>query len=119
MPILPFINDTEENITKIVRSAGEAGAKFVYPAFGMTLRSGNREYYYEKLDKFFPDVKEKYIKQYGTRYQCTSQKAKSLWRVFKEECQSCDLLSDMRGIIHTYKSGYESRQMDMFNLLDQ
>ena len=117
MPILPFINDTAENIWRIVRNAREAGAKFVYPSMGMTLRSGNREYYYEKLDEFFPGLKDKYIRQYGTRYQCSSPKAKGLWSAFKEECGRCGLLSDMQSIIQHYKSGYQSRQMDMFGLL--
>jgi len=117
MPILPFINDTEENILQIVRSAKKSGAKFVYPAMGMTLRSGNREYYYEKLDAFFPGLKDQYIKQYGTRYHCMSPKAKRLWGVVKEECKQIDILSDMQSIIHIYKSGYQSRQTDMFDLL--
>ena len=111
MPLLPFINDTEENVLRIVQSAGKAGAKFVYPFMGMTLRSGNREYYYEKLDEFFPGVKNKYMKQYVTRYQCTSLNAKRLWGVFKEACRQNGLLSDMQSIIHNYKSPYRERQL--------
>jgi len=117
MPILPFINDNEENITRIVENAAKAGARFIYPAMGMTLRNGNREYYYEKLDEHFPGVKDKYIKHYGTRYQCSSLKAKTLWRVFKDECGRHGLLSDMKSIILNYKSGYDARQFDMFDLL--
>ena len=117
MPILPFINDTEENIIGIVKCAAEAGAKFIYPSMGMTLRSGNREYYYGKLDEFFPGVKEKYIKHYGTRYQCISPKSKTLWRSFKDECGRYGVLSDMQSIIHHYKSAYRSRQMDMFDMI--
>jgi DNA repair photolyase len=115
MPVLPFINDTEENISQIVCAAKKAGAEFIYPAMGMTLRGGNREYYYAKLDEFFPGVKDKYIKQYGTRYQCLSPKAKRLWNLFKEECASCGILSDMQSIIQHYKSGYKSRQLEMFD----
>ena len=117
MPLLPFINDTEENVLRILRGAKESGAKFVYPSLGLTLRSGNREYYYEKLDESFPGIKDKYIKHYGTRYQCTSPKSKMLWGVFKAECARLGLLSDMQSIIHSYKSGYRSRQTDMFDLL--
>jgi len=116
MPVLPFINDTEENILQIVRSAKKAGAKFVYTAIGMTLRSGNREYYYEKLDAYFPGIKDKYIKQYGTRYNCSSLQAKKLWGLFKEECKQNGLLSDMQSIIHSYKSPYENRQINIFDL---
>ena len=117
MPILPFINDTEDNILRIARRAKEAGAKFIFPSMGMTLRSGNREYFYKKLDTHFPGVKDKYIKQYGTRYQCSSGKAKKLREVFKEECSRLDILSEMQSIIQNYKSGYQNRQMDMFNLM--
>jgi len=112
MPILPFINDTEENILAITRRAKESGAKFVFPAMGMTLRSGNREYYYEKLDEHFPGMKDKYIRQFGTRYQCSSIKAKKLWEVFKAECARLGLLSDMHSIIHNYKSGRQGGQME-------
>ena len=117
MPILPFINDTEENIVQIVRSAGMAGAKFIYPSMGLTLRRGNREYFYKKLDEFFPGLKDKYIKHYGTRYHCSSPKAKTLWHLFKDECSRYGILSDMKSIILNYKSGYGSRQIDMFDLL--
>ena len=117
MPILPFINDTEENIVRIVKSAAEAGARFIYPATGMTLRRGNREYFYEKLDESFPGVKDKYIKYYGTRYQCSSPKSKTLWQVIKNECGKHNILTDMRTIIMNYKSGYSDRQIDMFGLL--
>ena len=117
MPVLPFINDTEKNIVQIVRRAGEAGAKFIYPAMGMTLRSGNREYYYANLDKYFPGVKEKYIKQFGTRYSCSSPNARKLYSVFSEECRKYNILSDMQSIIHHYKEGYTGRQIDMLSLL--
>ena len=59
MPILPFINDTKENIAAIVTKAKEANVRFIYPAFGVTMRQGNREYFYEQLDKYFPEYKEK------------------------------------------------------------
>ena len=77
MPILPFINDTEENITEIVCQAKKAGARFIYPAFGMTLRQGSRDYYYKKLDEHFPGIKEKYMARYRNNYRCTSPKAKN------------------------------------------
>ena len=114
MPILPFINDTIENIKGVVRRAKEAGAGFVYPAFGMTLREGNREYFYEKLGEMFPAMKEKYIKQYGTRYNCSSPEAKSLWGIFARECEKQGLLYNMRAITSLYKRGYEMAQLPLF-----
>ena len=114
MPILPFIEDMEENIITIVRKAKENGARFVYPAIGMTLRRGNREYYYEKLDEHFPGIKEKYIKKYGERYSCTAPGIKRLWNVFAEECRRLDLRYEMKDIIIDYKRGYRAKQLDLF-----
>jgi len=114
MPILPMLEDTEENILKILRKAKEAGAKFVYPSMGMTLRAGNREYYYQKLDELFPGLSEKYIKRYGNTYSCRSQYAKKLWSVFAKECESLGLLYDMKAIVSRYKSSYEYNQLKLF-----
>jgi len=114
MPILPFINDTEENITELLERAKEAGARFCYPAFGMTLRSGNREYFYEKLDERFPGMKEKYIARYGESYGCPSPRARQLWGAFKERCDELGLLYNMRDIVSQYKAGYEREQLRLF-----
>jgi len=110
MPILPFINDTEENIRQILHKAKEFGAKFVYPSFGMTLRQGNREYYYSKLDELFPSTKQKYERLYGERYVCTSRNVKNLWALFERLCNEYELLYEMKDIIHAYKKGYETAQ---------
>lgn len=114
MPILPFVCDTQENIESIIKQTKNAGAKFIYPFFGMTLRSGNREYYYENLEKFFPQAKEKYIRTYGYRYRCTSRKAKKLWDLFVTLCNEYELLYDMKSITRMYKYGYEEAQLSLF-----
>lgn len=71
-PILPFINDTPENIKEIVYQAHLANASFIYPMFGVTLRDRQREYFYNQLDQLFPGIKELYIKQFGNNYLCNS-----------------------------------------------
>ena len=114
MPILPFINDTEENITAMVHRAKESGARFIYPALGMTLRAGNREYYYEKLDAHFPGLKEKYIKKYGGRYSCGSPHAGKLMTLFSEECNKLGLRYTMQDIVIDYKRGYAAKQFELF-----
>jgi len=114
MPILPFINDTEENITGILTRAKQAGARFCYPAFGMTLRGGNREYYYRKLDESFPGIKEKYWVKYGEDYGCPSPRARKLWGVFTQRCKELGLVYNMRDIIGQYKEGYEREQLRLF-----
>ena len=67
-PILPFINDTEENITAILNECARVGVKGIIDfGMGLTLREGDREYYYAALDKHFPGLKEKYIREFGNR----------------------------------------------------
>jgi DNA repair photolyase len=114
MPLLPFISDTEENIVSIVRKAKECGAKFVYPLMGTTLRTGNREYFYEKLDTHFPSVKEKYERQYGESYNCKSPNAKNLWNVFAGECRQSGILYEMKDIMADYKKRYKHGQLELF-----
>ena len=86
MPILPFLEDNEENISQIVKLAHEHGAKYIIPAFGMTLRTGSRDYYYEKLDLLFPGVRQKYERKFGYRYQIDANNAHKLDRLFRELC---------------------------------
>ncbi|MDR2491304.1 MAG: radical SAM protein [Spirochaetaceae bacterium] len=114
MPILPFINDTENNIVDLVRMAKASGARFLYPAFGVTLRAGNREWFYENLDKKFPGIKELYIKRYDTRYNCSSSKAKKLWSIFTGECARLELRFRMHDIITDYKRAYYAQQLRLF-----
>ena len=114
MPILPFINDTKENIISIVKMAHDSGAKFIYPAFGMTLRSGNREYFYSKIEQLFPDIKQKYVKQFGNQYYCGSLNNKELFEVFKEECVKYGIIYKMKEIIKDYKEKYYSKQLSLF-----
>lgn len=111
MPVLPFLEDTEENILEVVRKAHESGAKFIYAGFGVTLRDNQREHFYGKLDELYPDLKHKYIKQYGNRYSCGSPKAKQLWSVFTAECGRLGLLYNMKDIVRLYKTGYEYSQI--------
>ena len=114
MPVLPFLEDNEENIKEIVRFAYESGAKFIYPAFGVTLRQNQRAWFYKKLDEKFPDLKQKYIKRYGNAYQCRSPKAKALWQVFRKECDKYGILYKMEDIINGYKQGYGEKQLSLF-----
>jgi len=113
-PILPFVNDNEDNIIKICRMAKEAGAKFVYTYMGMTLRPGSREYYYHYLNKILPGSSEKYVKRFGTRYNCQSPYSKKLWALFASECECLGLIYDMKAIITHYKAGYHDSQLRLF-----
>jgi DNA repair photolyase len=114
MPILPFIQDSDENILKIINLAAQNGAKFIYPAFGVTLRQNQREYFYKSLDESFKGVKQKYINEYGFSYNCTSIRAKELWKLFKSECDRLGILYKMKDIIKTYKETYGEEQLSLF-----
>ncbi len=94
-PILPFINDTPENITAILRECIRTGVKgIICFDMGLTLREGNREYYYDALDRFFPGLKERYIRRYGNSYVLTSPRAKELMELFHGICKNNGILSD-------------------------
>ncbi|MDR2516897.1 MAG: radical SAM protein [Spirochaetaceae bacterium] len=114
MPLLPFIEDTEENILAIIRRAKESGARFIYPAIGVTLRTGNREYFYAELDRHFPGTKEKYMRQYGERYRCDSPRAGKLWTVFAQKCAELGLRHEMKDIIADYKREHAAKQFGLF-----
>ena len=94
-PVLPFINDTEENITSILNECARTGVKGVIDfGMGLTLREGDREYYYAALDKHFPGMKARYIQRYGNAYERPSPKAKELSAIFRRICRENDIISD-------------------------
>lgn len=86
MPVLPFLEDSETNIVEIVRQAKAHGAEYVLPAFGMTLRDRQREYYYAQLDRLFPGLRIRYEQRFGNRYSCAAQGADRLAARFEEVC---------------------------------
>ena len=93
-PILPFINDTEENVTAILEECVRTGVKgIVCYDMGLTLREGDREYYYAALDKFFPGMKEKYVKRYGNAYELPSPNAGTLMKMLHRICSENGILS--------------------------
>ena len=93
-PILPFINDTWENISSILDMCIEAKVYgIICFGMGVTLRDGNREYFYSQLDKYFPGLKGEYIKVYGNQYAVSSPDNKRLMKLFNEKC-------DEHGIVH-------------------
>lgn len=118
-PVLPFLEDYEQNIRSIVRQAHEAGARFIYTDLGMTLRENQRIWYYDKLEALFPGegLVEKYRKRYGSRYACAVPEAAALYRIFEAECMKYGILYRMKDIIHSYKRGYEYSQLSLFDMI--
>lgn len=92
-PILPFLNDTEENIRGILNACLRVGVKgIICFDMGLTLREGDREYYYAALDRHFPGMKQRYIQRYGTAYTLPSPKAKELMALFRITCREHNIL---------------------------
>ena len=88
-PILPFINDTKENVSQIVDECIRVGVKGIIDfGMGLTLREGDREYYYDALDRHFPGMKMKYIQRYGNAYELPSPNAKELMELLNTKCKA-------------------------------
>lgn len=109
-PILPFINDTEENLRGLLDYCFAAGVEVVVNfGMGVTLRDGDRQYFYKQLDDHFPGIKKQYIGTFGDHYDCPSPHAARLGRIFQEECRR-------HGVIHTpeeamaYLMSFEDKQ---------
>lgn len=119
MPVLPFLEDTRENITGIVKAAKEAGARFIYASFGVTLRQNQRLWFFDRLEESFPgeDLVNQYKKRYGNNYSCGSPKARKLYELYVGECEKNGLLYKMKDIIRAYKRNYEFEQIHLFDLM--
>ena len=93
-PILPFINDTTENITALMNECVRVGVKGIIDfGMGLTLREGDREYYYAALDKYFPGMKQRYIRRYGNSYELPSPNARELMNIIQRKCKEKGILS--------------------------
>ncbi|MFR8065097.1 MAG: radical SAM protein [Thomasclavelia spiroformis] len=120
-PILPFINDTEENIKGILNYCIEAKVYGVICfGMGLTLREGNREYFYNQLDQSFPNIKDKYIQTYGMQYQINSPNHTTLMKLFHQLCEDNGIVHDNK-IIFEYLSEFEEKnrsiQLSLFDEL--
>ena len=92
-PILPFINDTPENVTAILEACARTGVRGVICfGMGLTLREGDREYYYAALDRHFPGLKERYARTYGNAYEIPSPDSERLMKLFEDFCREHGML---------------------------
>ena len=116
-PILPFINDTEENVTAILEACARVGVRgIVCFDMGLTLREGDREYYYAALDRHFPGLKAEYVRRYGNAYEVPSPNRAALMRLFRDFCSE-------RGMLHRPEDCFaylnelpeKNRQVNMFD----
>ncbi len=111
-PILPFINDSKENLVGILDYCIKAKVYGIL-CFGMgvTLRDGNREFFYKNLDKFFPRLKEKYIKTYRNNYILNSPNNKYLMNVFYKTCKQHNIICDNNEIFK-YLNAFENKETE-------
>lgn len=119
-PILPYINDNEENIRGIMDYCVRAKVKgIICFGMGLTLRSGNREYFYKELDKNFEGVKNKYIKDYGGSYEVVSKDNDYLMDIIKDICNKNNIIF---GVEENFKyiEGFEENNPEqiMFDIFD-
>lgn len=110
-PILPFINDTRENIEGILHYCIRAGVYgIICFGMGVTLREGDREYFYDALDKHFPGMKERYIRKYGNSYELTSQSYHELMKIFHDTCKNHGIICDVNSCfeyLHDFPEAFE------------
>ncbi|MCR5767570.1 MAG: radical SAM protein [Lachnospiraceae bacterium] len=118
-PILPFINDTEENVISILNECARVGVKGIIDfGMGLTLREGDREYYYAALDKHFPGMKERYIREYGNAYELPSPNAKQLRDILERICKENGMMyrpEDCFAYMHDLPEKYP--QMSIFDVM--
>ncbi|MDR0883880.1 MAG: radical SAM protein [Oscillospiraceae bacterium] len=115
-PILPFINDSEENLRGILDYCVRANVRgIVCFGFGVTLRAGDREYFYSQLDALFPGMTQKYIHAFGNRYECNSPNNEKLWGIFADFCQCHGILyrpEDIFAYMHQFEE--TQQQLSLF-----
>lgn len=115
-PILPFINDTEENIRGILDMCIEAKVRgIICFGMGLTLREGNREYFYSALDRHFPELREKYIRTYGESYALMSSSNPKLMKLFYDTCARHGIMCNNDDIF-SYLRAFEEKETDQISL---
>ena len=119
-PILPYINDTCENIEAILQMCIEAQVRGVICfGMGLTLRDGSREYFYRQLDRHFPGLKERYIRKYGDRYEVPSPRSYELMRLFHHTCEQNGIMHDNDEIfayLHRFEEKEPFGQLSLWEL---
>ena len=116
-PILPFLNDTPENIRGLLHMCTEAGVYGVVCfGMGLTLREGNREYFYSRLDRLFPGLKERYVRTYANQYEVSSPRSAELMELFHKICEERKIVHS-NDRIFAYLSEFEEKnpQLSLFD----
>ena len=117
-PILPYINDYEDNIRRLLEMCVEAKVRgIICFGMGLTLREGNREYFYAQLDKSFPGLKARYIREFGNQYAVTSPRNAALMRLFHSVCKTSGMMHDNDQIfayLHQFEEKNAPQQLSLW-----
>ena len=117
-PILPYINDTRENIQALLDVCIDAGVKgIIWFGAGVTLREGNREYFFRQLDRNFPGMKEKYLREFGLSYMCMSPKNRDLTALVQDTCREHGILGQPEQVfayLKEFEDKAEGQQLSLF-----
>ncbi len=117
-PILPYLNDTEDNLRGLLAYCFDAGVRgIIWFGAGVTLRDGDREYFYRALDCHFPGVKERYVRRFGLSYECVSERNAALDALFHEECEKRGVLhraDEVFSYLHEFKKARAAEQISLF-----
>lgn len=120
-PILPFINDTKENIEGLLNYCIEAKTKGIISfGMGLTLRDGNREYFYEQLNKNFPGLTERYIQTFGNRYENSSPNESELMQLLQTTCHAHNILCNNDAIfkyLNAFEEKNASTQLSLWDVM--
>ena len=117
-PILPHLLDNEDNIKELVKKAYEHGVKFIIPWFAVTLRNGQREYFFDKLGKISYELQSSYQTEAKDLYVFNSPRAKDLYRYFEYQCQNLKIAYKMEDVLN-YNKLRPYKQMTIFDLKEE
>lgn len=116
-PILPFINDTRENIEGLLEYCVRAGVYGIITfGMGVTLREGDREYFYQKLDEHFPGMRSKYHRKYGYAYEITSEHNRELMTILRKTCARHGIKCDAEEVFHYLQEFPENKGYEQLSL---
>lgn len=102
-PVIPFVNDTMENILQIVEDVSSASGDFIYPSFVLSLDQPQRTAFYQLLDQYFPGLKNVFTDKFGSKRTWTSAKLATLKKEFVFACKKKKIAFGMKEITGLYK----------------
>lgn len=116
-PFLPFINGTLENAIGLINYCLDCKVHgIILFGAGLTLREGDREYYYKKLDEHFFGLKQKYINIFGDSYELQCSESRKIVSYIKDVCNKNKMIMDNEVFeyLHFFPKERGSEQLELF-----